>query len=57
MYRFVTALSVLLVALPVFAGTFDSGSDGTDLALDCAALMALPGKETTGNTWAMLSED
>lgn len=41
MYRFVTAVSVLLLASPALAGDFDSGSDGTDLALDCAALFAL----------------
>ncbi len=40
MYRFVTALSVLLVALPVLAGGsgFGPGSDGD---LDCDALFAL----------------
>ncbi|MCH8881671.1 MAG: hypothetical protein IID34_17535, partial [Planctomycetes bacterium] len=37
MYRFVTALSVLLLALPAL-GQFDSGSDGTDLELDCESL-------------------
>ena len=41
MYRLVTALGVLLLASPVVAGDFDSGSDGTDGALDCAALFAL----------------
>ena len=40
MYRFVTAVSVLLLALPALAD-FSSGSNGTDLALDCDALMAL----------------
>ncbi len=41
MYRFVTAVSVLLLASPALAGDFDSGSNGTDDALNCAALMAL----------------
>ncbi len=41
MYRFVTAVSVLLLASPALAGDFDSGSNGSDNALDCPALMAL----------------
>ena len=38
MYRFVTALSVLLLVPPVLAGDFDSGSDGSDGALNCESL-------------------
>lgn len=34
MYRFVTAVSVLLLASPVLAGGFDSGSDGSDGAFN-----------------------
>ena len=40
MQRFATVVSVLLLAWPA-AGQFDSGSDGTDGALDCAALFAM----------------
>ena len=38
MYRFVTAVGVLLLVSPALAGDFDSGSDGSDGALNCETL-------------------
>ena len=41
MYKVLIATGTLMLVSPVLAGGLVSGSDGTDLALDCAALMAL----------------